>query len=97
MAHYLKFGFCKGSEDELQSTIEGVDDKEYIDELSYAPSQPRSIIFDFETDTSALTHVPNHVEVDILRIDEDGTHGYEECLTNKLSCTGYGCEDSFCS
>ena len=50
----------------------------------------------FETDTSTLIHIPNHVEADILRIDDDLTHDYDECLRNKISFNGYGCEDKFC-
>ncbi len=35
-------------------------------------------IYDFETDTSTDIHKPNHVEIDILKIDEG--HTYESCL-----------------
>jgi hypothetical protein len=43
-----------------------------------------------------LTHIPNHVEVDVLQIDEDLTHDYDKCLINRKSFPGYGCEDAFC-
>jgi hypothetical protein len=38
------------------------------------------IIYDFETDTHTDIHKPNHVEVDVLQIDENETHDYNNCL-----------------
>jgi predicted RNA-binding protein with RPS1 domain len=32
---------------------------------------PKIITYDFETDTHTNIHIPNHVEVDILQIDEN--------------------------
>ena len=85
LAHYLKkTGFCKGSREELLAKIEGIEDMECVKDISYAHSHPRYIIFDVETDTSTLTHMPNHVEVDILQIDEARAHDYEECLISTV-------------
>ena len=57
---------------------------------------PRYIIYDFETDTHTGVHKPNHVEVDILKIDEQQTHGYNNCLIDSFGINGYKCEEEFC-
>ena len=59
-------------------------------------NQRKFIIYDFETDTNTDIHIPNHVEVDCLRIDEELTHDYDKCLQKKESFTGYGCDIKFC-
>ena len=57
---------------------------------------PKYIIYDFETDTSTDIHKPNHVEIDILQMDETLTHTYESCLQKNFKISGYGCETKFC-
>ena len=61
MSHYLKRGFTKGSTEEINETKE-----KYRKQIT----NPRYIIYDFETDTHTNIHKPNHVEVDVLQIDE---------------------------
>jgi len=57
---------------------------------------PKYIIFDFETDTHTSIHKPNHVEVDVLKIDDDLTHEYDKCLIKSFGINGYDCENKFC-
>jgi DNA polymerase III epsilon subunit-like protein len=57
---------------------------------------PKYIIYDFETDTHTDIHKPNHVEVDVLEIDENQTHDYQDCLLENFGIKGYGCENKFC-
>ena len=97
LAHYLQSGFCKGSEEELSFKLALAEDLEKRRLITEKHNHPKYIVFDFETDTHALTHVPNHVEVDILTIDMWLTHEYNKCLNSKKSFTGYGCEDDFCN
>ena len=40
--------------------------------------------------------MPNHVEVDVLRIDAEQTHEYDNWLVDQVAFTGYGCENKFC-
>ena len=56
-------------------------------------NHPRYIIYDFETDTHTLTHIPNHVEVSVLKVSDD--HSYDNSLVNKRTFPGYGCESAF--
>ena len=97
LAHYLRSKFCKGSIEELNAKLEDVYDVARIEDIKYKHNHPRYITFDFETDTSSPGHIhaPNHVEVDILMVDDEKTHEYDECLTDQLSFTGYGCEKYF--
>ena len=53
-------------------------------------------MFDFETDTHTDIHKPNHVEIDVLEVDEELTHTYDNCLVDSLNFNGYGCENTFC-
>ena len=87
MSHYLKRGFTKGSKEEINETNE-----KYRKQIT----NPRYIIYDFETDTHTNIHKPNHVEVDVLQIDENLSHNYQDCLTNSFGIPGYNCEDKFC-
>ena len=87
MSHYLKRGFTKGSTEEINETNE-----KYGKQIT----NPRYIIYDFETDTHTNIHKPNHVEVDVLQIDENLTHNYQDCLTKSFGIPGYNCEDKFC-
>ena len=96
IAHYLKQGFCKGSKEELEQRLLNKDDDAKIEEITQSHNHPKYITFDFETDTHTLTHLPNHVEIDILEIDEELTHDYDKCLIKKESFTGYGCDGKFC-
>jgi hypothetical protein len=57
---------------------------------------PKIITYDFETDTHTNIHKPNHVEVDILQIDENETHDYDKCLKHSFGINGYNCTKEFC-
>ena len=111
LAHYLKGSYCKGSRAELLAKLKGVEDEALREDTTYKHNHPKYITFDFETDTSTVhraprnddvddmgeyLHIPNHVEVDILQIDDERTHEYKKCKTGQMSFTGYGCEDKFC-
>ena len=84
LSHYLTKGFTKGSKEDIEQSK-----KELI-------QYPRYIIYDFETDTHSSIHKPNHVEVDVLKIDEELTHSYDNCLIKKFGINGYNCENKFC-
>jgi G:T-mismatch repair DNA endonuclease (very short patch repair protein) len=96
LPHFLKSKFCNGSKEELNNKLQDKEDETKIEEITYNHSHPRYISFDYETDTHTLTHIPNHVEVDVLQIDEHLTHEYDKCLIDRKSFPGYGCEDAFC-
>ena len=96
LPHFLKSKFCNGSKEELNDKLQDKEDESKIEEITYNHNHPRYISFDYETDTHTLTHVPNHVEVDVLQIDENLTHEYDKCLIQSVSFPGYGCEDAFC-
>ncbi len=87
LGHYLTKKFTKGSSQEYEQSNDKF--KEHI-------KYPRYIIYDFETDTDTSTHKPNHVEVDVLRLDEDLTHQYDKCLIKTFGINGYDCENKFC-
>ena len=53
------------------------------------------IIYDFEADVHTLTRMPNHVEADMLQVDENN-NAYEDCLTNTFRHNGYDVVDEFC-
>ena len=57
---------------------------------------PKYVIFDFESDTHTNIHTPNHVEVDVLKIDERQTHDYDKCLIKSFGFNGYDCASKFC-
>ena len=40
-------------------------------------------------------HKCNHVEVDVLQVDEELTHDYDNCLTDRFGINGYTCENKF--
>jgi len=121
LAHYLKSGFCKGSKEELEHKITELKDhiaksrKDFYNEdwmikcLIDEHDTEQYIVYDFETDTHTLTHKPNHVEIDIIKIEpksDDKTdrakvaslpsHEYNDCLVKSLKFEGYSCEDKFC-
>ena len=83
LAHYLQSGFCKGGEEELSFKFALAEDVEKRRLITEKHNHPKYIVFDFETDTHTLTHVPNHVEVDISTIDMWLTHEYNKCLKSK--------------
>jgi len=91
LAHYLQAGVCKGSKEEQELKAEKRSEKH--SEEGEEHNQQRYIIYDFETDTSTLTHRPNHVEVDCIEIDEEATHDYDKCLRNSLAFNGYDCAE----
>ena len=78
LAHYLSSGFCKGSKEELDFKLATVEEEEKQQFIKEKHTQPKYIIFDFESDTHTLTHIPNHVEVDILKSDKRSTHDYKK-------------------
>ena len=84
LSHYLTKGFTKGSKEDIEESK-----KELV-------QYPRYIIYDFETDTHTSIHKPNHVEVDVLKIDGELTHSYDNCLIKKFGINGYTCENKFC-
>ena len=84
-----------GSKEELEQKIKGLNEAKIdrpdkaeniqalIDGLTGEFNERKFIIYDFETDTNTDIHIPNHVEVDCLRIDEELTHDYDKCLQKK--------------
>ena len=58
-------------------------------------NNPRYIVWDAETDTSTLTHRPNLIKVDVLKVDE--FHNYRNSLLYKKTFEGYNCCDDFCN
>ena len=67
---------------------------EEIDDIRHKIENPRYIKYDFETDTSTLTHVPNHVEIAVLQVSDD--HDYANSLVDTCFFNGYGCETKVC-
>ena len=55
----------------------------------------RYVIYDFEADVHTLTHMPNHVEADVLQVDKNN-NTYEDCVTNTFRHNGYDAVDKFC-
>ena len=93
LGHYLTRDFTKGSKGEVEAKLKTLKNP---DEFIEKVLQPKYIIYDFETDTHTDIHIPNHVEVDIIKIDKDDTHNYKDCLINKFGINGYGCDVKFC-
>ena len=89
LPHYLKKKHTLGSKEEMETCCQKPTTLDRI-------SRPRYIIYDFETDTHTDIHRPNHVEIDVLKIDQAQGHRYEDCLRDSLAFTGYGCEAKFC-
>jgi hypothetical protein len=90
LSHYLKKSYTKGSSVEIANAQES-ENENRVEIITY----PKYIIYDFETDTSTDIHKPNHVEIDILKIDNDLTHTYDTCLQDTFNINGYGCENNF--
>ena len=96
LAHYLTPNFVKGSKEEIEDKCKTLKNEFKLKKAKEIISHPQYIIYDFETDTHTDVHKPNHVEVDILKIDNDITHEYEKCLVNKFGINGYDCCGEFC-
>jgi hypothetical protein len=111
LAHYLKPSFSKGSIGEIEDVRKNFEEQwlqqdvepyklEQAEERMNAKidrfKHPRYITYDFETDTHDGIHKPNHVEVDIMKIDEGQTHEYDKCLIDKINFNGYDCAERFC-
>ena len=84
VSHYLTRKFTKGSSEEIALG-------KNVDNIKH----PRYIIYDFETDTHTDIHKPNHVEIDVLEVDEGTTHTYDNCLVYSFNFSGYGCQNVF--
>jgi hypothetical protein len=82
LSHYLTKNFTKGSSQEIEQATES-----FQEQIKH----PRYIIYDFETDTDTSIHKPNHVEVDVLKIDDTLTHQYDKCLVKQFGINGYNC------
>ena len=88
LSHYLTRGFTKGSEEEIALAK--------TEQAKAKILHPKYIVYDFETDTHTDIHIPNHVEVDVLQIDDGFTHKYENCLVESFGIPGYDCDTKFC-
>ena len=96
LSHYLTQNYTKGSREEIATKLETIEDSAKHVGIMNKILRPTYIIYDFETDTHTDIHKPNHVEVDILQVDEDQTHNYDKCLIKKFGISGYRCEAEFC-
>ncbi len=93
LSHYLTKAYTKGSKGEIENKLNTLKNSDKaVEEILH----PKYIIYDFETDTHTDIHIPNHVEIDILKIDETQSHKYENCLINSFGFNGYGCDEKFC-
>ena len=86
----------------LEQNNEDVNSKENQDYLrrkrygyKLTIEHPKYIIYDFEADVHTLTHLPNHVEADVLKIGE--THSYDESKQSTFSYNGYDAVGQFCN
>ena len=108
LPHTLISSFTKGSCEEIEQRTRNVKNSDKTAKKRDIWN-PRYIIYDFETDTSSdqvlkpnsddkyyEIHKPNHVEYDLLQIDEELTHDYENCLIKTSNFSGYNCADEFC-
>jgi hypothetical protein len=78
MAHYLRRGICKGSDEEIELKINNSESKSKfkIKWITKSVRNPRYIIYDFETDTSSGIHKPNLCVAYVLEVDDD--HDYDK-------------------
>ena len=95
MAHYLRRGICKGSDEEIVLKINTSKNKSKIKWITKSVRHPRYIIYDFETDTSSGIHRPNLCVAYVLEVDDD--HDYNKSLTETKIFEGYNCCSDFCS
>ena len=93
LGHFLRRDFTKGSEGEIKDKVLRLEKPEKAIKNILEPTY---IIYDFETDTHTDIHIPNHVEVDIIKIDDEQTHDYKNCLIEKFGINGYGCDVKLC-
>ncbi len=80
-------------------SMESEETKKYLEKkLKYYKDKifkDKIISFDIETDTHTNTHIPNHIDADVLSIN--GTnHEYNDCKIDTFSHTGLDCIDKFC-
>ena len=87
-------GILKGSKNEIQSCILPNSSEKFIEKKRDEILHPRYIVYDIETDTSSGIHVPNLINVDVLKVHD--THEYEKSLLYKKSFEGYNCTVDFC-
>jgi len=98
----------KGGQDEvekkLQQEIDKLKEDEHYDRalkenrreaLTNQVEKHRYVIYDFEADVQTLTHMPNHVEADVLQVDKNN-NTYEDCLTDTFRHNGYDALEKFC-
>jgi hypothetical protein len=107
LAHYIKRKYTKGSKEEITAKRKEIirkregkpenETNQIIKGNTEAILHPKIITYDFETDTHTNIHKPNHVEVDILQIDENETHDYDKCLKHSFGINGYNCTTEFCN
>jgi hypothetical protein len=111
LTHYLHQQSMKGGKDEVEQKLQLELDKlkeegsaegqdpEFIDlrrsVYTNAVEKHRYVIYDFEADVHTLTHMPNHVEADVLQVDKNN-NTYEDCLTNTFRHNGYDAVEKFC-
>ena len=107
LAHYLHKEAMKGGKDEvekkLQQEIEKLEENEALRydkdnrrlALTNQVEKHRYVIYDFEADVHTLTHMPNHVEADVLQVDKNN-NTYEDCLTDTFRHNGYDALEKFC-
>ena len=90
----LKTILIKANED-----IDSEENKAYIEGKRQTSTQkaehPTYIIYDFEADVHSLTHMPNHVDADVLTIGD--THDYNDCKHDTFTYSGYDVVDNFCN
>jgi hypothetical protein len=111
LAHYLKGTFTRGSKQEIEDIEGRYKKKEQIEEKTDELLHPRIIIYDIESGQGCdeekeikngketivrHKHEANHLEVDVLQIDEELTHEYETCLIDTVAFNGYSCIHEFC-
>ena len=93
LSHYIERGFTMGSVGEIGENNQKLKrPKASVRKIT----NPRYVVFDFESDTHTNIHEPNHVEVDVLEIDEGQSHEYEKCLLKRFGFNGYDCCEKFC-
>ena len=90
LTHYLHQQSMRGGKDEVEQQLqleldklkeEGLaegQDPDHADlrrsVYTNAVEKHRYVIYDFEADVHTLTHMPNHVEADVLQVDRKQQH-----------------------
>ena len=90
LAHYLTSSYTKGSKEEIGELIAKLEEPDIkkVNNIKNKILNQRYIIYDFETDTHTDSHKCNHVEVDVLKVDEELTHEYDNCLIKSFGING---------